>query len=71
MDGSLRLSINSEMLCGGKDDSCEGNPGGVSFAFNHRFFELIKFRKSCSSVSKNFFDTLLKFFCPQKVQKNV
>ena len=47
------------MLRDGKENSCERNPGGVSFAFNHRFFELIKFRKSCSSVSKNFFDTLL------------
>ena len=47
------------MLRDGKENSCERNPGGVSFAFNHRYFELIKFRKSCSSVSKNFFDTLL------------
>ena len=58
----MGLSVNPEMLRGGKEKSCERNPGGVSFAFNHRFFELIKFRKSCSSVSKNFFDTLLQVF---------
>ncbi len=33
-----RLPINAKMLRGGKEDSCERNPGRVSFVFNHKFF---------------------------------
>ena len=46
MGRPLRLSKKRKILCGGKEESYERNPGGVPLVFNHKFFEtFLRFKK--------------------------
>ena len=56
--GSLRFSIYGIALDYGKEDSYERNPGGVSFVFNHPFFDLFEGSKNLLSAVKSFFAAL-------------
>ena len=55
MGGLLGCLKKGGDLRDGREDSYERNPGGVSFVFNHKFFEPFKGLKNLLSVSKKRF----------------
>ena len=51
------LSKKQQILCGGKEERYERNPGGVPFVFHHKLLSLQKL-KNLLSVSETLSDTL-------------
>ena len=71
--GVRRFSLpeKAQFLRAGKEDSYERNPGGMSFVFNHKFFEPFERIEKLVQSGEKFFDTLSRrthgcppaFFC--------
>lgn len=59
----MRLSVNGEMLCGGKENSCERTPEKGGFHFQlYGFLNLSSAEKFAAACRKNLFDTRLSMW---------